>query len=192
MEPDAHSDPRARIILEDDHATLGNRARSAIPVGMGASDRAERAGRVSSRPPKYLSPTRTKHPLVLVVDDKPDNREMYMEYLRWVGFRVVGASDGETAIAIANESHPAVILMDLSLPGVDGWEATRRLKEATATRGIHIVAVTGHAEAECRARAIDVGFDLFVAKPSLPLDIAERIAHLLGGKLERSRASRRP
>jgi two-component system, cell cycle response regulator DivK len=118
-------------------------------------------------------------PLVLVVDDNPDNREMYMEYLCFAGFRVVGAENGQSAVELARKRRPSVILMDLSLPGMDGWEATRILKSDPRTRGIHIVAVTGHAEPACHARAMLVGCDLFVAKPSLPEEIAAYVRDIL-------------
>jgi two-component system, cell cycle response regulator DivK len=124
-----------------------------------------------------------RRPFVLVVDDMRDNREMYMEYLRFAGFRVAGAADGEAAIEAARTLRPSVILMDLSLPGIDGWEATRVLKADRETRHIHIVAVTGHAEPTCRARAMEVGCDLFIAKPSLPEEIAQHIVRLLDGAL---------
>ena len=117
--------------------------------------------------------------LVLVVDDVRDNREMYMEYLRFSGFRTAGADNGETAVEMARELQPAVIVMDLSLPKMDGWEATRILKSDPKTASIHIIAVTGHAEPSCRKRAIALGCDLFVAKPALPADVAQHIIALL-------------
>lgn len=128
-----------------------------------------------------VSRARVRPPVVLVVDDFPDNREMYGEYLEHVGFRVLEAGDGATAIAIAREKRPAVIVMDLSLPGIDGWEATRILKSDPATREIIIVALTGHAEAVSRARAIEAGCDHFVAKPCLPAEVAEHVRRCLDG-----------
>lgn len=117
--------------------------------------------------------------LVLVVDDTADNREMYMEYLRFKGFSVIGAVNGAEAIAKARQARPSVILMDLTMPGIDGWEATRILKSDPATRGIRIVALTGHAEPWSRARAMLVGCDLFLPKPMLPADVAAHIIRLL-------------
>jgi CheY-like chemotaxis protein len=122
---------------------------------------------------------RVRRPLVLVVDDIPDNREMYIEYLEYIGYRVAGATDGESAIALARSLRPDVILMDLSLPGTDGWEATRILKADPATASIHIIAVTGHTEQACRTRALAAGFGSFVAKPSTPPDVAQHIARAL-------------
>ena len=88
----------------------------------------------------------TEHgPLILVVDDYQDAREMYAEYLQYSGFRVAEAKNGNEAVAQARSLRPDLILMDLSLPGMDGWEATRVLKADDATKHIPIVALTGHA-----------------------------------------------
>lgn len=126
-----------------------------------------------------VSRARVRPPVVLVVDDFIDNREMYGEYLEHLGFRVLEASDGQTAIDIARQERPAAIVMDLSLPVLDGWEATRVLKNDPATAGIVIVVLTGHAEPASRARALDAGCDEFMAKPCLPAALAERIKKLL-------------
>lgn len=137
-----------------------------------------RGKKPSIRPPK-LSRARVRPPVVLVVDDFIDNREMYGEYLEHVGFRVLEAADGATAIEIARAKKPSVIVMDLSLPGVDGWEATRILKSDPATRDIVIVVLTGHAEATSKARAFAAGCDAFVTKPCLPADIADEVKRCL-------------
>ena len=84
-------------------------------------------------------------PLVLVVDDYQDAREMYAEYLKASGFRVAEARTGIEAVAKARELQPDCILMDLSLPGIDGWEATRQLKADKSTTHIPVIAITGHA-----------------------------------------------
>jgi CheY-like chemotaxis protein len=83
-------------------------------------------------------------PLVLIVDDFEDNREMYAEYLSYSGYRVEQASDGEQAVELAQRIRPDVVVMDLSLPVMDGWEATRRLKSDPRTRNIPVIALTGH------------------------------------------------
>jgi len=88
--------------------------------------------------------TTSTDPLVLVVDDYKDAREMYSEYLKASGFRVVEAGTGVEAVAKAHALQPNCILMDLSLPGIDGWEATRQLKSDGNTAHIPIVAITGH------------------------------------------------
>lgn len=125
------------------------------------------------------SRARVRSPVVLVVDDFIDNREMYGEYLEHLGFRVLEAADGQTAIDIARQEKPAAIVLDLSLPVLDGWEATRILKTDVATANICIIVLTGHAEPASRKRALDAGCDDFMAKPCLPAVLAERIKKLL-------------
>lgn len=143
----------------------------------------------SEKPPRRglpVSGARLRAPSVLVVDDIPDNREMYIEYLRFAGFRVTGAEDGASALEAARTHRPAVILMDMSLPGVDGWEATRILKADPETRHIHIIAVTGHADPASRARALSVGCDAFLAKPTLPEEIVAHIFRLLDSAADKA------
>ncbi len=121
-----------------------------------------------------------QQPLILVVDDFEDNREMYAEYLRHVGYRVAEAIDGNDAIEKANSLSPDAVLMDLSLPGVDGWEVTRRLKKDERTKLIPIIAVSGHTMVQHEERAMACGCDAFVAKPSLPQEVAGQIRRALG------------
>lgn len=104
---------------------------------------------------------------------------MYMEYLKFAGFGVMGAVDGATAIAVARSHHPAVIVMDLSMPGVDGCAATRLLKADPATSDILIIAVTGHAEASYREQAALAGCDLYIAKPCSPQELVGHICRQL-------------
>ncbi|MFZ5468828.1 MAG: response regulator [Myxococcota bacterium] len=118
-------------------------------------------------------------PLVLVVDDFSDAREMFSEYLGAVGFRTAEARDGQEAVAQAHALGPDVILMDLSLPGMDGWEATRNLKADPKTRDIPVVALTGHSPEEFSAGARAAGCDGFVTKPCVPDElVAELRRHL--------------
>jgi CheY-like chemotaxis protein len=107
-------------------------------------------------------------PLVLVVDDYHDARVMYAEYLQASGFRVAEARSGHEAVAKARELLPDCILMDLSLPGIDGWEATRQLKADHQTTGIPVVAITGHASELASRDAKAAGCRSFVLKPALP------------------------
>ena len=113
--------------------------------------------------------------LVLVVDDFEDNRTMYAEYLAAAGYRALMAEDGAEAVAIATAEMPDVIVLDLSMPGMDGWEAAARLKANERTRGIIIIALTGHAEARHYAKAKSAGCDYFLAKPCLPQDLEAHI-----------------
>ena len=120
-----------------------------------------------------------KAPLILVVDDYQDAREMYAEYLQFSGFRVAEAKNGNEAVEQAFALKPDLILMDLSLPGMDGWEATRRLKADDATRRIPIVALTGHALAGASEGAKRAGCDSFVTKPCLPDDLVVEVRRML-------------
>jgi two-component system, cell cycle response regulator DivK len=121
-------------------------------------------------------------PLVLIVDDFEDNRAMYVEYLQFQGFRVGEAVNGEEAVARAIEMHPALIVMDLSLPVMDGWEATRRIKANPETKDVVVIALTGHAEAAHAKKALDAGCDDFVAKPCLPDRLMAKIREHIGGQ----------
>lgn len=118
-------------------------------------------------------------PLVLVVDDYQDAREMYAEYLSFSGFRVAEASNGLEAVEKAFSLRPDVILMDLSLPGMDGWAATRQLKTDERTRGIPVVALTGHALAGASDGARQAGCDAFVTKPCLPDELVVEVRRML-------------
>jgi two-component system cell cycle response regulator DivK len=123
--------------------------------------------------------TRSAAPLVLVVDDYTDAREMYSDFLVFSGFRVAEAKDGVEALQKAIEIGPDIILMDLSLPGVDGWEATRRLKQDDRTRHIPVVALTGHALAGDAQTALKAGCDAFITKPCLPADLVVEVRRML-------------
>jgi CheY-like chemotaxis protein len=118
-------------------------------------------------------------PLILVVDDYQDAREMYAEYLQYSGFRVAEAKNGNEAVTQARALKPDLILMDLSLPGMDGWEATRVLKADEETKHIPIVALTGHALAGASEGARKAGCDSFVTKPCLPDDLVVEVRRML-------------
>lgn len=124
--------------------------------------------------------TTDQGPLILVVDDYEDAREMYAEYLRFCGFRVAEARNGNEALTQAFTLMPDLILMDLSLPGMDGWEATRQLKADERTRNIPVVALTGHALAGASEGARRAGCDSFVTKPCLPDDLVVEVRRMLG------------
>lgn len=114
-------------------------------------------------PPRAHEP-----PLVLVVDDFEDNREMFAEYLELSGFQVAQAVSGRDALDRAFQLLPDVVLMDLSLPELDGWEATRRLKADPRTHHVPVIALTGHALADHAREAKEAGCDAFLTKPCLP------------------------
>lgn len=126
--------------------------------------------------------TKADRTRVLLVDDYPDAREMYTEYLEYCGFSVVQAANGMEALQQAAETEPDIILMDLSLPLMDGWEATRRLKADERTANIPVVALTGHALAGISEGARQAGCDAFVTKPCMPEDLVKEIHRVLDGK----------
>jgi two-component system cell cycle response regulator DivK len=127
-----------------------------------------------------MSPDRPA--LVLVVEDYQDAREMYAAYLQFSGYEVAEATDGVEAIEKAIELMPDIILMDLALPRMDGWEATRRLKTDERTRHIPIVALTGHALAGHAEGARQAGCDAFVTKPCLPDALVSEIQRMLAAR----------
>ncbi len=118
-------------------------------------------------------------PLILIVDDFEDNRALYVEYLQHQGFRVAEAADGKEAVERTTSLLPAVVVMDMSLPVMDGWEATRLLKADSRTKHIVIIALTGHAEPAHAKMALDAGCNDFVPKPCAPDQLADRVrAHV--------------
>jgi two-component system, cell cycle response regulator DivK len=121
-------------------------------------------------------------PLVLVVEDYQDAREMYAAYLTFSGYRVAEATNGIEAIEKTVELMPDIILMDLALPRMDGWEATRRLKLDERTKHIPIVALTGHALAGHAEGARQAGCDAFVTKPCLPDALVAEIQRMLSAR----------
>ena len=120
--------------------------------------------------------------LVLVVEDYQDAREMYMAYLQFSGYRVAEATDGFEAVEKTIELLPDIILMDLALPRMDGWEATRRLKSDERTKDIPIVALTGHSLAGFAEGARLAGCDAFVTKPCLPDALVAEIQRMLASR----------
>jgi CheY-like chemotaxis protein len=131
-------------------------------------------------------------PLILVVEDFEDAREMYRDYLEFSGFRVETACDGREAIEKAQSINPDLVLMDLSLPGIDGWEATRLLKSDPATTHLLIVALSAHALAPEGERARAAGCDGFIAKPCLPPDLVTEIGRYLNLRPERRERRSKP
>ena len=126
--------------------------------------------------------TTREQPLVLVVEDYQDAREMYAAYLQFSGYDVAEATNGVEAIEKTQALLPDIVLMDLALPRMDGWEATRRLKSDERTRHIPIVALTGHALAGHAEGARQAGCDAFVTKPCLPDALVAEIRRLLDAK----------
>jgi CheY-like chemotaxis protein len=103
-------------------------------------------------------------PLILIVDDNDEHRSMYTTFLRLAGFRVIGAPDGFTGISRAHAMRPDVILMDLYMPGLDGWQACRQLKNDVETARIPVIALTGLGFDEAKVEAMEAGCARFVGK----------------------------
>jgi two-component system, cell cycle response regulator DivK len=115
---------------------------------------------------------------ILLVEDHADTRELFVTYLSSHGLSVETAVTGLQAVDKAMASLPDVIVLDLQLPGMDGWAAARHLRENASTRHIPIVAVSAHAFPQDEARAEDAGCDVFIAKPCLPPDLLEVLRRL--------------
>jgi len=110
----------------------------------------------------------TRRKVILVAEDADDVREMYRVWMELSDFHIIEASDGVQAVDLTRRHHPDAILMDLSMPRLDGWEACRRLKADPDTRDIPIIAVSAHAYPDAERRALDAGCDHFVEKPCTP------------------------
>ncbi len=117
---------------------------------------------------------------ILLVEDNEMNRDMLSRRLQRKGFEVVMAVDGQAGIDMASSSNPDIILMDLSLPVIDGWEATRRIKADHTTQSIPIIALTAHAMAGDEQKALEAGCDDYDTKPVNLNRLLEKIGNLLG------------
>ena len=121
-----------------------------------------------------------EHPLVLLVEDDREGRLMYAEWLQHAGFRVEQAHNGLQALERAFDLLPAAIVTDLNIPGIDGYELTRRLKADERTMRIPVIAVTGYAPfTQDPSRADRAGCDAIIPKPCLPDDLESTIRSLL-------------
>ena len=117
--------------------------------------------------------------LVLIIDDGDDNRAIYRSYLEHAGYKVAEATNATDGIAMAKSLLPAIVVMDLFMPGVDGWEATRLLKSDAATRSIGIVALSAFHEPASRRKAREAGADFFLAKPCPPKELALHVSECI-------------
>jgi two-component system cell cycle response regulator DivK len=119
-------------------------------------------------------------PTILLVEDNDDNLHIYSTILTYAGYRVLEATDGEAGLEAARTEQPDLILMDVSIPKIDGWEVTRILKADPATAAIPIVALTAHALASDRERADRIGFDGYIPKPAEPRLVLAEVERRLG------------
>ena len=118
-------------------------------------------------------------PKILLVEDNEMNRDMLSRRLQRKGYEIIIATDGQQAVAMAASESPALILMDMSLPIFDGWEATRRIKAADETRKIPVIALTAHAMAGDREKSLEAGCDDYDTKPIELPRLLEKMEALL-------------
>lgn len=117
---------------------------------------------------------------ILVVEDNMDNMTLIVDVLRSLEYDVLQAVDGEQGVSIAKSDKPDLILMDLSLPRMDGWTATQTLKSDQASQDIPIIALTAHAMVGDRERALEVGCDDYISKPINLSELAEKLSYHIG------------
>jgi CheY-like chemotaxis protein len=117
---------------------------------------------------------------ILLVEDYDDARELYSTCLRSSGYDVIEAATGTDAVALARSASPHLILMDMLLPGMDGWQATAELKSDPRLKHVPIVALTAHALSDERERIANLGCDGFLAKPCLPPELIRTVDRILG------------
>ena len=117
---------------------------------------------------------------VLVADDNPDQRALYVDILSHAGFSVIEARDGVEAIARAREDRPALIVMDVTMPGTSGWNAVRAVRDQIETRDIPVIVVTGLAGPRARDASFAAGSDAYLSKPVSPRALLDDVRRYLG------------
>ncbi|MDQ3242911.1 MAG: response regulator [Gemmatimonadota bacterium] len=129
-------------------------------------------------------------PRILLVEDNEMNRDMLSRRLQRRGYEVIIAVDGQLGVAMAQSEAPDLILMDMSLPVIDGWEATRTLKAGAETKRIPVIALTAHAMSTDRDRALEAGCDDYDTKPIELSRLLEKMEALLGGSNKASQGEK--
>jgi CheY-like chemotaxis protein len=119
-------------------------------------------------------------PQILLVDDEPHQRVIYRAIFEHRGYRVLEAGDGEAAVRVAEDERPDLILMDVGLPWMDGWEVTRRLKSMPRTSAIPVMAISAQVGSEGELRAESAGCVAFLAKSLEPSAVADAVAAVIG------------
>ena len=127
---------------------------------------------------------------ILIVEDNELNRDVLSRRLRRQGYEVLIATEGFKGLRLANDARPDLILMDLSMPDIDGWECTRRLKGHAPTSSIPIIALTAHAMVDDRQKALDAGCDDFDTKPINFAGLLEKMNRLLHAPVESDHVTR--
>jgi len=117
---------------------------------------------------------------ILAVDDQEDNRRILRDLLTTAGYEVIEAVTGEDAVTLAEAQRPDLILMDIQLPGIDGYEATRRIKANAALRAVPVIAVTSYALSGDETKAVAAGADAYVSKPFSPRALLAKVREFLG------------
>jgi two-component system cell cycle response regulator DivK len=118
---------------------------------------------------------------ILVIEDQEDNRRIVRDLLTSVGYEVVEAETGEAGVTLAETARPSLILMDIQLPGIDGYEATRRIRANPILRHIPIIAITSYALSGDDVKAFEAGCDDYLAKPYDPFELLAKIRERLPG-----------
>ena len=116
---------------------------------------------------------------ILIVEDQEDNRKILRDLLTSVGYELVEATTGEEGVALAETARPDLILMDIQLPGLDGYETTRRIKANPALRQIPVIAVTSYALSGDEVKAREAGCDAYVSKPFSPRALLAKVREFL-------------
>jgi CheY-like chemotaxis protein len=142
---------------------------------------------VSGRRNRIVTPGQPARPFILVADDNFDARDIYSTYFEYSGFRVATAADGHEVMAKTRALHPDIVLMDLTMPGIDGWQAAKMLRSDPATRHIIIVALSGHALKGADRVALEAGCDRYLIKPCLPEDAVAAVRAILTERMSRRR-----
>ena len=117
---------------------------------------------------------------VLVADDNPDQRALYVDILSHAGFSVIEACDGAEAIARARPDRPAMILMDVTMPGTSGWNAVSAVRDQLETRDIPVIVITGLSQSHDRDASFAAGSDAYLSKPVSPRRLLEEVRRFLG------------
>ncbi|MEL6150083.1 MAG: response regulator [Chloroflexota bacterium] len=120
------------------------------------------------------------NPRILVIEDNSDNMTLITDILNSLNYTVIQATDGEVGVQKANEDRPDLILMDLSLPKMDGWTATRQIKATPEIESIPVIALTAHAMVGDRERALEAGCDDYVSKPINLKELVAKLSDFLG------------
>lgn len=116
---------------------------------------------------------------ILVVEDQEDNRRILRDLLSSRGYEIIEVTDGLAGVAAAQTHHPDLILMDIQLPGIDGYEATRRIKEDKELQSIPVIAVTSYALSGDEQKALSAGCDDYIAKPYSPRELLAKVEQIL-------------